>query len=70
MCTSGLLGINIILDSVSALNACLLSYLSASKKLIDSLNTNAHICQLGNNCLGNGMSQGMEIEQGRGEVPP
>lgn len=59
-----------LLDSVRALNACLLSYLSASKKLINSLSTKTHMCQLGNNCIGDGMSQGMEIEQGRGEVPP
>ena len=68
MCLSGLLGINnIILDSFSALNTCLLNYLSASRKLISwlqpSLNIR-HVQQLGNHCMGDGPRQGMEMELG------
>ena len=50
---------NIILDSFSAFNTCLLNYLSASRKLISwpqpSLSTRHH-------CMGDGLGQGMEME--------
>ena len=38
-------------------------------KLLASLGTKTHVQQLGNNCMGDGMGQGMEIEWGRHVVP-
>ena len=45
---------------------CLLNYVSANRKLISclqsSLSTKMHVQQWGNSSMGDGMSQGMEID--------